>query len=353
MQTTQARRWPMLLLAGAGAAVFLAVAFHSLPRAGVAVRADAGVAAASAHVGVDETVVDRPTSTDATSVVEASTAIDDLATLQARLATSSLRGAEPDGTVVFDASGAPIADADLRRLFEWYLSLIGEFTLPQIRTLLAHDLATRHGDTASHRVLALFDRYIGLRDATSRLDANLDQHAHFEALVALRRTWFGADADVMFGAEEAALSLTLDRLALRTDPTLDADERAALDAALDAALPADERTARADATIAADIDAATRAYDTAGTDAATRHADRSTRYGEDAATRLAALDAERAAWQHRIDTYQRARAALAADTTLDAATRATRLAALRDHSFAEHERRRIEALDAIGALGGG
>ncbi|MBB5208541.1 lipase secretion chaperone [Chiayiivirga flava] len=275
---------------------------------------------------------------------------DAIAALRTRFAQSSLRGTTPDGALALDAAGRVVANAELRRLFEWYLALTGEFELTDIRSLFAADQRDAHGAAAAADALALFDRYIGLREAAARIDGSLDDLAYLDALIALRRQWFGADADAMFGAEEAAQALSLERLAVVGDPTLDATERNALLADIDARQPPDERDARARFTDAELAGEQTRQLDALAADPATRHAERSALFGDDAATRLAALDADRAAWQRRIDDYVRSRDALRSDTSLDPASRATRLATLRERSFADHERRRIDALDAIGAL---
>lgn len=273
-----------------------------------------------------------------------------LTELRARFDQSGQRGSTPDGALHLDAAGRVIADADLRRLFEWYLALTGEFSLPDIRSLFAADLRETHGDTAAADALALFDRYLGLRNATVRIDGRLDSRAYLDALIALRRQWFGADADAMFGAEETAQADSLDRLAILMNPTLDSAERAARLAEIEARQPIDELEARTQFTDAELASEQTQQLDAIDAAPATRHAERADLFGDDAATRLAALDAERAAWQQRIDDYIRARDALRNDTALDPASRATQLATLRERSFAEHERRRIDALDAIGAL---
>ena len=52
------------------------------------------------------------------------------------LEQSSLRGTEVDGSVLLNAHGKVVLDPGMRRLFDYYLSLIGERDLIQIRTLL-------------------------------------------------------------------------------------------------------------------------------------------------------------------------------------------------------------------------
>lgn len=272
-----------------------------------------------------------------------------IAALRDRVARSGLRDAEADGAVTFAAGGQVQPDRALRRLFDWYLALSGELAPADIRTLLAADLADRHGDAIAAEVLALFERYLDLQRAAATLDPRLDDHARLARLHALRRHWFGDAAEAMFGEEEADLARTLDRMALLSDPGLSDTERAALAAELDATQPATVRAAREAATVATLADEQSRQFDALGTDPATRHEERADLFGETAANRLAALDAERATWDGRVSDYLRERDALR-NSALDPATRDAQLAQLRERSFAEHELRRIDALDAIDAL---
>lgn len=266
----------------------------------------------------------------------------------ARVAASSLRGTEPDGAVHLDAAGRVIADSDLRRLFDWHLALSGELSIDEIRLLLDTTLRARHDTPVVEDALALFDRYLALLRATADLDRSLAPDAYLAARQRLRREHFGdTAANAMFGDEETARQQTLDRIALLSDPTLDAAERAALAADLDATLSDEERAARELAS-AAVADEQSRSFDADGTDASTRAARRTELFGTDAAARLATLDAERAAWDARVAAYHRDRAALDADRTLSTAARDAQLAALRERSFAEHEQRRVDALDRIG-----
>lgn len=283
------------------------------------------------------------------TVPQPATSAAHLAVLRERLARSGLRDAEADGAVTFTPGGQVQPDRALRRLFDWYLALSGELAPADIRTLLAADLAERHGDAIAAEVLALYDRYLDLQRAAAALDPRLDGHARLIELQALRRQWFGDDADAMFGEEEADLARTLDRMALLSDPNLGDTERAALAAELDAAQPPAERAARDAASIATLADEQSRQFDALGTDAATRHEERADLFGDAAADRLAALDAERATWDHRVAEYQRERDALR-NGPLAPAAREAELRQLRERSFAEHELRRVDALDAIDAL---
>jgi lipase chaperone LimK len=270
--------------------------------------------------------------------------------LRARVGRSSLRGAGVDGELTLSADGTLRLDAGLVRRFDHYLSLIGEFAIDDIRELLQADLQRDHPPPVAAAAFDAFERYLGLRAAIAGAALSDDLPTRNEQLRALRRTWFGDDADAMFGTEEAHTAYTLARLALQRDPTLDGATRAARLAALDATRAWAERDAERDATSVLLVEEQSRQFDHAGTDAATRAAERTALWGEDAAQRLAQLDAQRAQWDRRIAAYLLARDRLHADPGLDAAARRQALVELMQRSFAPDERRRVESLESIGAL---
>ncbi len=273
--------------------------------------------------------------------------------LQQRWAVSSLRGSEPDGALSFDALGRLQADAGLRQLFDYALTLLGEFSLDEIRALLGHWIAERHGAAVADEALAWFSRYLALKQAEATLGGIEDAAERLAQLAALRREHLGAAAEAMFGGEEAYLAHTLERLALLRDPQL--DEAARLDAlaALDAARDPAERGAEALAQSPALLAQHESQMQTLQADPARRFAERSALWGEEAAQRLAALDAAEADWKRRLADFEQARARLLADTTLDHATREQALTLLLQGRFNEAEQRRVAALQRLALQGGG
>lgn len=263
---------------------------------------------------------------------------------------SSLRGTEVDGGVQLDAAGRLLLDLDLRRLFDHFLSLTGEFSEGEIRRLLELQVEASHGAAVAAAVLAAFDRYLGLRNALAALPPSDDLAQRFAALQRLRREWFGDAAEAMFGEDEAHTAYTLERLALLRDAELDEAEREARLADLDATRPPAVLESQQSTVSALLAEEQTRQLDALGADAAERHAERSALWGEDAADRLAALDRERGLWDQRIADYVRQRDRLASDPRLDAAARAAAIESLRRRSFADNERVRVESLEAINAL---
>lgn len=277
-----------------------------------------------------------------------------IASLRARLAASSLRGAQVDGEVAFDALGRVHADAGLRHLFDHFLSLSGEFTPDEITELLLAHVREAHGDQAALEVAEWFDRYVGLRAELAGANLPHDLGQRLALLHDARLRWLGADAaQAMFGEEEAQVAHTLARRAVMEDPALDAAAREAALRELETRRPRAARAAEREATAAVLAEEQTRQLERFGAGAAERYAERSALWGEEAARRLASLDAQRAGWDRRVADYVAARERVRADGALDEAARARALQALLAARFDTRERLRIEALEGVGALPGG
>ncbi len=266
------------------------------------------------------------------------------------LKVGSLRGTEVDGEVRFAADGSVIPDAGLRRLFDYFLSTMGETDAAGVRGLLRTYLQSRFDVTRTERVLAVFDRYVAYQRAL--MDApgarSSDPAVRFAEARRLRRSLLGeAMAEGFFAEEEALAELSLKRRDIVADPALSAERKRELLDALDREAGYD---ARADAEVA-DL-AARQAEDIErrGLNAAQRQAERSALWGPEAAQRLAALDAQQADWDARVLRYIEARNRLLQDARLAPAQRTQEIAALRARMFTAPEQRRIAALEEIGQL---
>lgn len=270
----------------------------------------------------------------------------------AGMRADSLRGTEVDGAVRLGADGRVVPDRDLRRLFDHFLSRLGERDVGQIRGDVLAWLQSQPQLDASARseVLNLFDRYVELQRASAALGRSDDLAADLKRLSELRRRELGeALAQAWFGEEEAYAASTLQRLALARDTSLDAATRAQRQAQIDAQLAPEQRAARADSTDYQLAVMQSEQLRSAQASAAERAQQRRELWGADAATRLAQLDEQELSWQLRLHAYAQAREQLFADRALAPAQRELRLQRLLD-GFSEAERRRVLALAEEGQL---
>lgn len=249
----------------------------------------------------------------------------------------SLRDTELDGALRMDAQGRLLQDRELRRLFDHLLAGMGELSLDALRARLRGHAMGIGGEALAEQAMAAFEQYLDYlrRESELALPFGADLTARLEALMALRRDAFGDElAEALFGEEE--------RYALDALARLEGDEGLA-----DA--PESERwqSERSEATEHLLALQQSEQFEQLDLSPQQRFEERSALYGEDAAARLAALDAERAEWQQRLDEWQALRDAILNNAALDAATRERELQALRERLFDEAEQRRVQALGDV------
>ena len=263
----------------------------------------------------------------------------------------SLRGTDVDGAIRLDANGDPIADRELRRVFDYFLERLGERSPDAIRAGLVTWLAHASGLSAraQARVLQLFDAYVDAECAAATLAASGDLRDDFERRRALRRDRLGeAIADAWFGSDERYADYTLRRLALERDASIGMDEREARREVLERELDPAQGEALRTSTEFQHAIAQTARLDALDAGAVQRYAERAAEWGDDAAGRLAQLDAQRAQWRQRVHDYASERAAIEDDASLSTSARAARIEALLASRFDEAERRRVLALAEVG-----
>lgn len=274
---------------------------------------------------------------------------------QRLLKNGSLRDTEPDGDVSVGFGGHLKPDMALRRLFDYYLVLLGETDLSSIRTLLHDDLLRRRLDPPLiDEVMASFDRYTRYQQAAVALanQPGLSMEQQLTQVTALRRQMLGDEtAEAFYGDEQRRQQQSLQRLAIQSDASLSHAEKARRLQALDAALPAAEQESQTQVSLGTTVQEQTDAFDAAQTDADTRHAERAQLFGDAAADRLQQLDRSRAQWQARLDAYTQQSQAIQANSTLTSAQQQTALQQLLTSSFHGGEQVQVQAMQSSGLLG--
>ena len=269
----------------------------------------------------------------------------------------SLQDTEEDGSAQVDASGHLVVSADLRRLFDYYLSAMGEEGLPVIRERILASLRAKNLPAAAmEEAVRVLDDYLAYRDAARTFAANqrgaeLDVGARLESLRELRREHLGPWAEGLFGDEERVDAVSVERMKLQQDTTLSPEERERRIAALDEQLPAEYRASRDEALRPLRQQAVERELVESGASAEDLRQHRLATVGAEATERLEAMDREEAEWKRRLAEFRSRREALGQSEPNPAARQAAVQRLLFD-SFTPEERLRVEALDAIDAAAG-
>lgn len=261
---------------------------------------------------------------------------------------------EVDGSVQVDMNGNLVLDPSLRRFLDFYIGLTGdEVHAKALKQRLVAEMRQR-GISAQVQleVLEILDNYLAYRGASEALAIRRngsveDLQAVLDELQDLRRKHLGPDvAEGFFGAEEARLRLMLDRQRILADESLSGHERDQALAQVDQLLPEFSVQARRRSEEVVSTSLRVSEMREQGASEEEVRAVRLEAYGPEATQRLSQLDEQRAQWQSRVAEYRRHKALIDRAGGLTAEDRQAEIEALRVRMFeAEHERRRISALD--------
>ena len=266
------------------------------------------------------------------------------------LAATSLAGTTPDGAATAAADQSLVLDPALIRLFDYWLTTVGERTMDSIRAQVDHDLDARLGPLAARQAKDLFSRYVQFKTAlkdrrpTRPTGRGVDMlREGLRTMLALRATYFtDTESQALFGPQDAEASAALARMAIEQDPALgDAQRRDRL-AALDARLPANVRAEREAPLAVVHMEEAAQELRAQGGSEDDVYRMRAAATSPEAANRLADLDRDEAAWKARIAAYQSQRGAALAGPGSDADRQAA-LGDLRNRLFTPEEQRRLTA----------
>ena len=266
---------------------------------------------------------------------------------------ASLSGtSEPGGWAKTDRLGNLVPTGELRQLFEYYLSALGEETLPQLVARIRFALSVLD-EPARAQALDTLGRYLDYKLALADLEAAYGEagvsspdeiQRRMAEIQALRRTWMDADtAEAFFADEEAIDRYQIQKRNLNRDGSLTEQQRKDALAEAEMALPEPVRQARQDTRKFARYEEAREAL---ANDPEALRAWRQEAFGNEAAQRLEDLDAEQKDWSQRWQSYAKERDALMS-SGLAEPEREEGLTRLREKYFSETERIRAKALDSI------
>lgn len=266
------------------------------------------------------------------------------------LQQTSLAGTTPPATLTLDANGNLIADSNSKAVMDYFLSLQGEMADARLRALLAQWATETAGGIAASDLLSLFDRYHTYRkrfasgefaaSSTSSVEARLRQRQQ------LRDDIFGADtAAALFAAEDRYDRFSLQRQAI-LDSHLSDEEKAQALSNLRRSLPEDLARQYEQQYRLRHLQEATQSIRENGGDSDDLFAYHQQQFGDAAALRLQALEAQRQQWQQRYDDYAQQKSTIL-NSGLAAEDQQQQLEQLRATLFDDAEQRRVVALDRL------
>nr|WP_263630098.1 lipase secretion chaperone [Pseudomonas aeruginosa] len=267
---------------------------------------------------------------------------------------TSFRGTSVDGSFSVDASGNLLITRDIRNLFDYFLSAVGEEPLQQSLDRLRAYIAAELQEPARGQALALMQQYIDYKKELVLLERDLPRLADLDALrqreaavKALRARIFSNEAHVAFFADEETYNqFTLERLAIRQDGKLSAEEKAAAIDRLRASLPEDQQESVLPQ-LQSELQQQTAALQAAGAGPEAIRQMRQQLVGAEATTRLEQLDRQRSAWKGRLDDYFAEKSRIEGNAGLSEADRRAAVERLAEERFSEQERLRLGALEQM------
>lgn len=263
----------------------------------------------------------------------------------------SLDGTTPDGAVRQNAADKLVVDAELARLFDYYLAGLGEQSLEAIRFEIGKELDRRLKPAPAAEARRLLGLYLDYKRALVDVERQLPKPAdlaqgarqRLAAMQQLRLSYFSeAEAQGLFGDSDAYDNDAIARLEINADAGLTPAQRQQKLAALDARLPSALREQRDAPTRVLRLEDEVRQRRAQGAGENAIYQLRAATLSPQAAARLAELDREETAWQRRIGAYQAQRSALMARA---GATSEAELQQLRDAGFSADEQKRLPAYE--------
>lgn len=277
---------------------------------------------------------------------------DSQTSVPANLPASLAGTRQPSGWARTDRHGNLVPSIQLRQLFEYYLSALGEETLAQLVWRIEQALEQLDAPARS-QAQAILANYLDYKLALGELETSYggtsnmgpqEMQRRMAEIQALRRTWLDADtAGAFFDADEAIDRFQLEQLRLSHDDSLSEEEKTQRLTEAEAALPGPIRNARRETRRFEDYERARQAL---ADDPQALAAWREERFDREAAGRLAEAEDRQKDWQKRWQAYSRERQALMS-SGLAVPERHEAITELRDRYFEGPEKIRAEALDSI------
>ncbi|WP_421684326.1 lipase secretion chaperone [Stutzerimonas urumqiensis] len=260
----------------------------------------------------------------------------------------SYRGTTLDGALPVDTNGQLIVCLEVRQLFDYFLSALGEESLQASVDRLRRYIAGQLEAPARAQALALLDDYLTYKRALLDVDRAQPRVADLAALRqrheqvrALRASIFSVAAhEAFFGFEEARDGYALQRLAIVHDTTLSAQAKGEAIDRLRAGLPDDVQSSLVPQ-LQQELRSRTARLRAEGATPQAVRAMRQQLVGAQATARLEALDAQRQGWEGRVSRFLADMARIEHSSGLAASERQVAIERMMVERFSPQERLRL------------
>ncbi|MBB2497113.1 lipase secretion chaperone [Aquipseudomonas ullengensis] len=267
---------------------------------------------------------------------------------------ASFRGTEIDGRLMVDESGNLVISREIRNLFDYFLSAIGEEPF-QLSIKRLHDYITAQlEEPAESQAQTLLQQYLSYKRELIMLERDMPKLGSLEAVrqreaavTALRESIFSPDAhQAFFAQEESYNQFNLQRLVISQDASLDAAGKGAAIDRLRASMP-EELQASVMPSLQEELNAQTAQLQAQGATSEQIRAMRQQLVGAEATMRLETLDQERVAWQQRVSAYSAEKVRIEAQEGLSDSDKHAAIEHLAAEQFDAHERLRLNAAEQL------
>lgn len=271
----------------------------------------------------------------------------------------SLEGTTIPFNLEVTSDGQLVVNANLRRLFDYFLTLDGEEPLDTILARIEELLKNHLPETAQARAIEVLHQYFDLKNAEIALALQMDENykatgqrysvAEMRRLLRdLRASNLDPEAyNGFFGVEDKRDDYTLARLKIQEDDSLTAEEKKAALAALDHMLPeADQIHLQQERQTESVYSEVEKARSEGASDAEIFHI-REQAFGAKAAQRYAEADAKKAQWESRISAYRQEREEILNNPGITEQDKNYQIDRLRQQHFEGNELKRIPVIDRI------
>jgi lipase chaperone LimK len=263
----------------------------------------------------------------------------------------SQQGTEVDGLLEVDQQGNLLITEQIRHLFDYFYTTVGEVSFDQATDNIRQHLRGQLQQPALGQALALLDDYIEYKTALVELEqaypviADIDGlRARGDAVQRLRAGIFSAEAHrAFFAADEVFDQFSLARLAILHDANIPAEDKGAMIESLRQGLPEDMQDLLVPQ-IHQVLTEQTQALQSEGADAAQIRELRMSLVGPEATGRLETLDTQRQQWRQRVEAFNAERRSIIEHPGLAEADKQQAIEDLASQRFAPNERLRLASL---------